>query len=381
MQSSRHGRSRSFLSWLGLPALLALLAFACNTADLEGPKPPPYVDGSSVTPDGPDDEDPRPDADAAGDEDAGIDDVTPVVATSKVTIQVQPSDDGAAVLSAIQGAKKSVHMTMYLLTNYAVQDALIALHKAGKDVKVVLNKTFPQDGGNNNQAFNKLSKSGVPVVWAPGAYAFTHAKSIIVDSEKVLLMTMNLTAKADNREFIAVDEDADDVADAEKVFDADFNGKTVLLSGKLVISPKDAQPIDPRTRLVSLIARARTSLDVEIQSISDTGIVDAIVDAKKRGVAVRVVTTALGDTDESPAQADAIAKMKQNDVAIVGLSDPYVHSKAIVVDGKYGFVGSQNFTSNALFNNREFGVVTDAAAEVTKIVNVIAADFAKGTPR
>lgn len=365
-------------AWLGLPAALAMLAFACNTAELEKPKPSTPADGSTVTPgDGSDDGDVPPDDGSPGDdEDAGT-----VVASSKVTIQVQPSDDGAAVLAAIQGAKKSVHMTMYLLTNYDVQNALVALHKAGKDVKVVLNKTFPNDGGDNTQAFNKLSKAGVPVVWAPGAYTFTHAKSIIVDSEKVLLMTMNLTAKADNREFIAVDEDADDVADAEKVFDADFNGKTVFLNGKLVISPKDAQPIDPRTRLVSLIAHAKTSLDVEIQSISDTGVVDAIVAAQKGGVAVRVVTTAPGDTDETPAQSDAIAKMKANGVPIVGLSNPYVHSKAIVVDGTYGFVGSQNFTSNALFNNREFGVVTDAAAEVAKLAKVIADDFSKGKPR
>ncbi len=33
-------------------------------------------------------------------------------------------------------------MTMYLPTNNDVEDALIALHKAGKDVKVVLNKNF-----------------------------------------------------------------------------------------------------------------------------------------------------------------------------------------------------------------------------------------------
>jgi phosphatidylserine/phosphatidylglycerophosphate/cardiolipin synthase-like enzyme len=64
---------------------------------------------------------------------------------------------------------------------------------------------------------------------------------------------------------------------------------------------------------------------------------------------------------------------------VVGVVAPYIHAKAIVVDGAKVFVGSQNFTPTALLQNREIGVVTDAASEVTKVRNVIAKDFAAGT--
>lgn len=296
-----------------------------------------------------------------------------------VTIQVQPTDKGAALLAAIRGAKKSVHMTMYLLTNEDVIDALGELKQAGKDVRVVLNKTFPPKGGDNAAAYDALTTRGVPVQWAPSAYTFTHAKTIVIDSEKVVIMTMNLTysSASTNREYIATDTDPQDVADAEKLFDADYNNKAVSLASKLVVSPRGTNTLDAREHLTALINSATTSLDVEAQSLSDEGIVDAIIAAHQSKVAVRVVID--GDTSDSAAQLQTIAKLKQSGVPLRSLKSPDMHAKAIVVDEAKTFVGSQNMTGTALFQNREVGVMTDAKAEASKVRSVIAADFAKGT--
>src|SRR5579885_3642793 len=61
------------------------------------------------------------------------------IGTSAVQILVEPDgQSGKQMVSAIYNAKKSVHMTMYLLSDSAVINALIARKKAGIDVKVVL---------------------------------------------------------------------------------------------------------------------------------------------------------------------------------------------------------------------------------------------------
>src|SRR5262245_57175466 len=60
--------------------------------------------------------------------------------TRGVPIQVQPSDNSAALINAIRSAKTSVHMTMYLLTSDDAIDALGDQKAAGVDVKVVLNQ-------------------------------------------------------------------------------------------------------------------------------------------------------------------------------------------------------------------------------------------------
>jgi phosphatidylserine/phosphatidylglycerophosphate/cardiolipin synthase-like enzyme len=295
-----------------------------------------------------------------------------------VTIQVEPSDKGAALLAAISGAKKSVHMTMYLLTNDKIITALGNLKKAGKEVKVVLNKTFPPNGGDNQPAFDALTTAKVQVVWAPSSYDYTHAKTIVIDGSSAIIMTMNATetSPTTNREYIATDTDPDDVAQLEKVFAADFANQAVHLPSKLVISPTDANTLySPREQIVGLIDSAKTSLDFEIQSLSDSGVVDAIVRAQKAGVAVRLVID--GETVNTDGQDAAIAKLKAGGVSVHAYKGLDIHAKAIVVDGTRTFVGSQNMTPTALDHNREVGVLTDSKTEAKKVSDVIAGDYAK----
>jgi phosphatidylserine/phosphatidylglycerophosphate/cardiolipin synthase-like enzyme len=152
----------------------------------------------------------------------------------------------------------------------------------------------------------------------------------------------------------------------------------VTENSNLVLSPQATSTVDARARLKALIDSAKTSLDVEVQSLSDDALTDAIVLAHQAKVAVRVVISA--SNEDTPAEKDSIAKLKAAGVPFVGVVTPYIHAKAIVVDGTKVFVGSQNFTPTALFKNREIGVVTDAAGEATKVRDVIAKDFAAGTP-
>ncbi len=175
-----------------LTGIAGVAAGACNTAELK--QPPGASSGSTsggVDPPGSEEPDGGPIVEGGrgpGDVEGGV-----VPTSSNVTIQVQPSDLGAQIEASIRAAKSSVHMTMYLLTDTTIIDALGDLKDAGKDVKVVLNKTFPPNGGDNTSAFSKLQARGVPVVHASSAYTFTHAKTVILDGTEVLVMTMNLT--------------------------------------------------------------------------------------------------------------------------------------------------------------------------------------------
>jgi len=365
--------------WLGLAlAAFVVAAGACNTAELKQPagsssgtsgavEPPcevdcetPVVDGGPLVP--------------------GADGEAPVIPTSEaVTIQVQPNPSGAPQIeAAIRAAKTSVHMTMYLLTDFKIMDALGDLKAAGKDVKVILNKTFPPNGGDNTNAFDTLKSRGVPVVYASSSYTFTHAKTVVIDSASVIIMTMNLTQTSakDNREFIATDRDPSDVADCEKIFAADYAGTNVSVPGKLVVSPPLATPLQPRSRLKALMDSATKSLDVEVQALSDDTLTDAIIAAHQRNIAVRVVIS--GGNEDSTAAKESITKMKAAGVPLKSVITPYIHSKAVVVDAKMVFVGSHNFTFTALEQNREVGVVANSVAEAGKVQAIIATDFAAG---
>ncbi len=305
--------------------------------------------------------------------DAGDDaQVEAATTTTAVQIIVEPSDNAQALLASIQAATTSIHMTMYLLTSSTFVNALIAKSKAGVEVKVVLNQSFPTTGTDNTAVFNQLQAAGVAVVWAPAAFNYTHEKAVIVDGASAWIMTMNVTfsSPSSNREYLALDTDPDDVAEAESIFQADFTNTSITPAGKLLVAPVNA-----RDGLVALIQNATTTVDLEGESLSDFPIVSALTAAHDRGVAVRVV---LSDSTPTSAMANAVALLKGDSIPVKKISTPYVHAKAIVADNTIAYVGSANFTQNSLDSNRELGLFVSAASEVAKVETTIAGDFTAG---
>ena len=307
-----------------------------------------------------------------GDADVGDAGDEPATTTTAVQVIVEPTDNAQALVTSIQSAQSSVHMTMYLLTSSTVINALIAKKKAGLDVKVVLNKNFPSAGTDNTSVFNQLQSAGVPVVWAPSNFTYTHEKAVIVDGASAWIMTMNVTfsSPSSNREYLALDTDLDDVAEAEAVFQADFTNTAASPSGKLLIAP-----INARAGILGLIENAQTKLDLEGEELSDYQVVPALVAAHDRGVAVRVV---LSDDSPTSAMANAVSTLEADGIPVKKLSTPYVHAKAIVADDVLSYVGSANFTQTSLDTNRELGLIVSADSEVAKVEATIDADFTAG---
>ena len=261
---------------------------------------------------------------------------------------------------------------MYLLTNSKYIDALIALAKAGKDVKVVLNQTFPtgtSPSDTNASTYTQLQGGGVGVHWAPtntGFTSYTHEKAVIIDpaggsDSQVWIMTMNLDTDAPkyNREFLAQDVNSADVAEAEAIFEADYNDTSITPSGALVVAPSPQN--NAVSTLVGLINSATSSILIEAEEFDDSGanteelVFNALTAKAKANVSVHVV---LEDSTDSE-QTSAVSTLEAAGGKVVGYScsgSLDIHAKALVVDGARAFVGSENFSGGSLGYNREVGV-------------------------
>ena len=294
--------------------------------------------------------------------------------SSEVTIIVEPSDSGSALLAAIKGATKSIHMTMYLLSSGAIRDALIERHRAGVEVKAVLNQQFPPGTTITNQSsYAALQAAGVPVVWGPAAFTYTHEKCLVIDGKTAWIMTMNASTSGltNNREYLALDTTAADVAEAEAQFAADFAGSAYVPAGNLLMSP-----VTSRGPILELIASAKATLDFADEEIGDSQVTAALCSAQARGVKTRGV---LSDGTPSKTAQNAIMQLKSCGVTVFTLADPYLHAKAIVADGQRIYVGSQNFTMTSLDKNRELGLITATPVAVAPVQQTVAADIAAGT--
>jgi cardiolipin synthase A/B len=287
-----------------------------------------------------------------------------------------PDAGSAPILQAIDGARDSIRLKIYLITENAVVDALARAVQRGVDVRVIIEEA-PYGGGETNAlAKQAMEAAGVQVLARPPAFVYSHEKSLVVDGRRAYIMTHNLTRSSfnRNREYMAIVEDKALVAEVARVFDADWERVEPDLSRSLLVW----SPVNSRPHIEALVQRAQVSLDVQHTSLLDERLIGLLADAAQRGVRVRVTTPAILDPSEW--EFDPITQMHEAGVAIRFLDTPYVHAKAIIVDGQTAMVGSQNLTNNSLQNNRELGIIFDDPAAVNRLARVFLQDWNNGEP-
>jgi cardiolipin synthase len=302
-------------------------------------------------------------------------DARPAATTSggaPVRVLVEPPAGADAVRGLFAAARRSLWMEMYLLTDGATIDALVARRRAGVDVRVILEPHPYQADGANDDAFARLAGAGALVAWASPRFALTHAKVAVVDHARLVVLTLNLTRSglAGNREYAVVDDDARDVAAAEALVAADLAGTTPAAAPARVL----ASPTSMRPALAGAIGRAAVDVSVEMEELSDAALVAALIDARTRGCAVSV---ALPGGGTSPATTEAARRLAAAGVTVRLVDAPQVHAKAVVADD-WLYVGSANLTSASLDANREVGLALRDAAALRLVAGTIADDLARG---
>jgi phosphatidylserine/phosphatidylglycerophosphate/cardiolipin synthase-like enzyme len=291
-----------------------------------------------------------------------------------VTVIVEPDAGPDAVLDLIASARASLWMEIYLLTDARAIGALAGRATAGCDVRVILEPAPYQDAGANQPAYDALAAAGADVRWSLPRFSYTHAKSFTVDHARLAVLTLNLTADGlgRNREYAAVDDDPGDVAAAEAVFAADALGAATpgATGARLVTSPESSRPT-----LLALIGIAREALALETEELTDGAMVDALLAARARGVAVTLAWPgpAAGAGDPFLALATAGATIR-------AVGAPPIHGKVVVADGRTLYLGSVNLSPTSLDHDREVGLLLSQPDVAVEVGDIVAADSAAGQP-
>jgi len=279
--------------------------------------------------------------------------------TAPPGVFVGPTGLRQRMLDTINGAKTSLDIQMYLWTDVQLTNATIAAHQRGVAVRVLLD---PDEAGNM-MARTMLTQAGVATRNDPASFTYSHAKYVIADGVATIMSAnWNSGAMIDERNYGAVDRDADDVADLQTIFDADWAQKPVAMEcTRLFVSPTNAKP-----RLLALIDGATKTLDLEVLYVTDTDVLAAIVAAHDRGVAVRVMLADPTTTDGNATTKTFLGGKGVEVRTIDALTFP-LHAKLVVADG-VAFVGSENLSYTSLIDNREVGLLVfepDAMAPIT----------------
>ncbi len=101
----------------------------------------------------------------------------------------------AAVVDNLVWAEKYVLVQAYSFTSQPIADALIAAHKRGVEVKVLLDKSQLHGKGSK---LDSLVEGGVPVL-IDKKHAIAHNKVMIIDGVTVLTGSFNFTNAAEDK--------------------------------------------------------------------------------------------------------------------------------------------------------------------------------------
>jgi phosphatidylserine/phosphatidylglycerophosphate/cardiolipin synthase-like enzyme len=289
---------------------------------------------------------------------------------------IEPAAGFSPVYGLINGARRSIDVTMYEFADTTAEHDLAAAAKRGVQVHVILDE---RQKSLNSNTFSYLSSHRVKVVWSSSRFTYTHQKTVVADGSKAVIMTANLTSKyyPTSRDFLVIDTNRADVAAITAVFDADFAHRAVSPGdgADLVWSPTDSQD-----KLLALINGATSSLRIYSEEMGDTTVENALVKAAKRGVDVQVC----GENEDGEYDS-AYAKLARAGIHISYYSSStgfYIHGKVIEADYGTGharmFVGSENFSRTSLDDNRELGLIVSDHAALSAMARTFAADFRNG---
>jgi cardiolipin synthase len=333
--------------------------------------------------------------------------------------RLAPLIDGEAffteLVQALQDAQESIAIRLFIFDNdeYALRVADL-LKRRSREVRVRVlidsigtlgaSQAEPPGAEPARRAFSIAhylrEDSDVEVRQAPNPWFISdHTKTIIVDGHRAYLGGMNIGHEYRHEwHDMMVALDGPLVARLQRDFDrawayagpggdlaylASLGGKkeagTERQPGQVDVRPIYTRPFDPQLLRVQVAAmrRAEREIWVEQPYVSDDTLIGALIDARARGVDVRLVVPSSGDSRfMNSANLLAASVLLRNGVRVY-VYPGMTHVKAAIYDG-WACLGSANFDKLSLRVNQETNIATADPAFVERLRrDLFEADFAR----
>lgn len=289
---------------------------------------------------------------------------------------VLPDDSVKPILDTINGAKKSLRIKMFALSDPNIIGAIIGAHRRGVKTRIMLN---PARG--SGEILNKGSRSvfrdaGIDVLDGSPAFAITHEKSMVVDDHTALIGSLNW--EPDNfvktRDYAIVTSDTQEVSEIIDCFEADWSRKTFVPPklSNLIWSPGTG-----RAQIAQFIDSAKHSLYVQSERYQDTIIVEHLVRAKLRGVKVHVMSRLSNSLKPETLVTGlgALRVMQDVGIGIRKMKHLKLHAKLLLADRTRAIVGSMNLTIGSFDKRRELAIRVKQDDIVQRLWGVVHDDW------
>jgi cardiolipin synthase len=276
-----------------------------------------------------------------------------------VKLLVQPGDGIMPLVKAINNAKKSVEIVIFRFDRNEVEQALARAVSRGVFVHALIAYTNRGGEANLRKLEMRMLAAGITVARTADDLARYHYKFMIIDRAEFYLLAFNYTFLdiEHSRSFGVITANRRMVQEAVKLFEADTKRQQYTPGlPNLVVSP-----INARKQLAAFIKGARKELLIYDPEVSDPGMIRILEERAGAGVAIKLI----GKLTRRSARFSArkLAHMR-------------LHTRTIIRDGEYAFLGSQSLREIELEKRRELGLIFRDRKAVKHMAKVFEEDWA-----
>ncbi|HTA85071.1 MAG TPA: phospholipase D-like domain-containing protein [Silvibacterium sp.] len=297
------------------------------------------------------------------------------------SVIVLPDDSARPIVEAINGAKKSIRVKMFVFSDPTLLQAVITAHQRGVKVRIMLNPARRSGEKENDESRSLLISAGIEVIDSNPAFDLTHEKSMVIDDETAYVKSLNWQTKnlTVTRDYAIVTTNKHEVDEIIECFEADWH--------RTEFSPGDHSHLiwcvgNGRQRLGQLIDDAKHSLWLQNERYQDPVIIEHIVRAKRRGVEVHVMARPPHKLkkDKLIEGVSGLRILQDVGVKIHKLKHVKLHAKVLLADGDRAIVGSINLAPGSFDSRRELAIEVRDEHVVSRIHDVLRHDWGNSRP-
>jgi cardiolipin synthase A/B len=294
---------------------------------------------------------------------------------------VLPDDSARPILEAIDRARKSLRIKMFIFTDPAVLQAVIAAKKLGVSVRIMLNPARRSGESENADSRKLLAAAGVDVLDSSPQFDLTHEKSMVVDDETAFVMSFNWEPKdlTETRDYAVTTTARHEVAEVMECFDADWDRKP--------FTPREDSHLiwcvgNGRQRIGQFIDQAKHTLWLQNERYQDPAIIERLVRARERGVKVHIMARPPHKLKKEKLLEGVGGLRILDDVGVKvhKLKGLKLHAKLLLADDVRGIVGSINLAPGSFDSRRECAIEVRDADVVDRLHDVTRADWKNSHP-
>jgi cardiolipin synthase len=270
---------------------------------------------------------------------------------------VQPRDGIKAVVSAVEGATKTLDLIIFRFDLKPLEKAIDAAVRRGVTVRALIAHTNRGGEKRLRQLEQRLLDAGATVSRTAGDLVRYHGKMMIVDRQELYVNGFNFTARdLASRSFGLITVDRKVVQEALRLFDSDAQREDFEPNNHgFVISPENA-----REELATFIKCAKKQLVIWDPKVTDTQMLRLLMQRQKAGVDIRIL--------------GKVGKLG-GDLRVQKMPGIRLHVRAMVRDGDCAFVGSQSLRALELDARREVGLIAKDPKVVRGLLDTFDADW------